>query len=1846
MGKELEGLEPFTPEDVEYLMSLIPNDEADTVVLDVGVHLRPEELDLEALASQLHGITDPIGQLRDWLYDRLKELTSWFADAVNAILQSFWDTVAKPFVDGIRTVVESIWAYLQQVPGTVKSFLEWIQDQISSIWGWIQQYIIDPLVNALSGLSSFISTAVDTITSLITQIPNLISQAIQGAWDWIQTYIIEPLMRAFETLSNWVSQAVDTIAGFFTNTLPSLISQAGRVLQDLIGNVWSWIQDNIVKPLGDAFSRLADMVRSALITLEDFFLDTLPTMIANIAKNIQDLLKGAWEWIQDHIVEPITKAFQSFLGMVSQAISALTDFFTKTLPSYIAQIPRAIQDALRGAWSWIQTNIIEPLAKAVSGIIESVKGGLDVISKYLTEAIPTAISDIAKQLSELPRKAFEAIKVAGMTIWEYITELGRKVSEGFTQLGKYLENVARYLDRVGVAIMGFVNAVANLPSMLYEQFKGLIDTIAKGLKTIGDFFTQLWESLQEFIKDPWGWLRKNIVEPIWSALQWFGGKVLDAFKTLGKVIWDALTGLMKWLIETLGRAFIGVGEWLAGAVNTLLNATFTVAKKVTGMFKWLIEGVLNLIRESITSSLGTISTEWVRRFGQVGYLEASYPSWFTELGKGIGWSILVYLGLVTSQLPLRFLAFAQRGLGKFLGNALPDKEIDLSPLGIGVRLRFNIGKALGATLSNLADVLEDWGNELLRGLTYGGAIWVTRPLTRFFTATFRNILPIEIPALELMITAVRRRLPTQAISNVVDAMAYYLALYGYSDTVLNWFFKLPSGDVLQKHVLPPEIEKVEEYVEIVDRFNTKRYVPTSLIFALPSPSELVRMMIRDVIIDPRYFVKVMNMQGYTRDTSLLYYLLHFRYPSPERLWEFYVRATAGMLWYSPPPPSPESPIWKDVYQLVDIYGLGKDYIPLRPIDLNVTGKEVLDKHLEAMTRYFKWHDYAPFSWIPKYTSDRFMMFDLMADIPTKIDMRWMTRWGLIQQIGTYIQDLTTFTFDKVIGIIKGATGRELYSERPTGKIVFDVRLFAKLLQATGLHPYWVPIVSVAEAINALTDERTLLRTGIINMFKEGLANIVATESLMSGLFITEFRTAYFNQSSGKWEEITWKVPVVWLPAERTLLQMRAIMDRTLDIYREFYRGVIRGIRTLVVKPDEGESMIRSFASTLLTYTSSELKTVTGIEPKLAIDERYISLWRRYAEILSEIETRERIRYYTYRLMAWLFYRITYGWVTKEDVEKVTSDLVKYAYLTEKEKKVLETIFEDIVGIVRREYVPTPTQLATLSEYLVIPEDLIKKAFDERRIPEEWRPIWIKYISIRPIASDVRSLLSDYFRVRRYGVAVPKEVEDKVRELAKEVGFTEREWSIKELEVGLEALASDASRYRQLYEPTYSFLATLSEYVDIDLIEGFKEFLNEWFNRIKALGVPEVMITAVKKYISVRPVKSDYKSLITVAIRAYRLGVIGRDELEEVIKRAVDYGFTSRELEILWRRIELEVLIEQSRQYIPTPSMLATLSEYLVIPEELIKQVLIARRVPKEWVNIWLTYIKVRPVKSDYRSLLYTAIRAFREGLIPEAKLKEYLERAKNYGFTDVELEILKERVGLEVLIEWSRQYIPGLGTLASMAEYIEVPEELINKVLTARRVPKEFAQLWIKYVEARTISREVNEVVAQYRRLYEYFHVTPDITNQVKSLMLKGGWVGKEIEIFNFSLQLRKAYRVMAYLIPTIRGFVADAMYLGDWERLFNDLLKARGIDVAKYQKQIEYYKKLIKSRKVGRRISWYITRVMHAYTSGVIDRATALAKLQRLKIYGLDDEEIALIMDGLELEKAYIQKVYGGGGS
>jgi len=1045
----------------------------------------------------------------------------------------------------------------------------------------------------------------------------------------------------------------------------------------------------------------------------------------------------------------------------------------------------------------------------------------------------------------------------------------------------------------------------------------------------------------------------------------------------------------------------------------------------------------------------------------------------------------------------------------------------------------------------------------------------------------RNAIPIELPGTGVLQEALRRSLPSDRVGDMYVLTKYYLQLYGYSDLIINML-----------------IESPETYNIIVkDRFGQDRVVPLSLVYELPSASDVARMMVRDIFATPEDFFKLYKARGMVEDIGALYYFLRFRYPPPERLWQFTMRGVSGLLWATLPD--------EEKREIEEELQAFKAPMPKAPVDLNFDP----EKLLSAFKTYMKWHDYFRGAWIENFTSDNLLYIDTLADIPTKIDQRWMTRYGIYELLSikgvTHESPIQDFV-DKVI-------------ENSAQSVVqLDVRNFCRTLQATGLHPYWVPVTAVAETITAITDERTLLRTGAVSLFKEGFWNADAVEAMLAGAIVTSFHVAYFDIRTMMWQEGWINIPLMYLPPERKLIELRALMDRALDVLREIQRDVSRAYQEYIIWDyNEYKSKLSAVIQSIDQVFASDYEKLTGVklpdELHLKFVENYYKPYVEALRIWRDVYTIRRMRSWSARWLGWIMYRLAYGAVTPEDVDKLIRIVEKKTKLTSAETDLIREVMAVLYGMAQREYSPTPSQLATIAEYVVVPEDVINSVFEARKIPEEWAKIWKDYINVRPIADDVKSMLTSYRRALIY-TTVPDDIKKKVEEYASLINFTDREWDVLALRVRLEELILQSREYI----PTPAQLATFSEYMVLP-----DELIAKVFN---ARNVPEEWRDVWLKYISVRPLKPDAKTLLSAYVRAYRYAVVTEEEFKKFLEELPQYGFTDKEISLIRRRAELEALIEttreQRREYIPTPSMLVSFAEYVVLTEDLINSVFEARHVPEEWQTVWKTLVDVRPIADDVRGLITSYRRALLYTEVPEEIEKKVKDYAKLINFTDREWDILALRVQLEELILQAREnravYIPTPSQLATIVEYVPGARQFFDEVMQARHVPKEWIPIWSDYVDIRPIASEVRKMYSRIEDLYVYFMIDDKTYMKALEELKVFGYTDREIQLMFQSSDYERQRRAYS----EICGSISRMMTLAEYSPKARDyalglvykMIDALNLPEEEKQELRQMWEQYIRIRPVYEEVQRYVTELINDFVEGIITQDQFVSELEVFK--------------------------------
>jgi len=1611
---------------------------------------------IQKMAEELVG---KIAQVPSAVGDAVGKIASFIGDVAGR-LQAVFSEVGSKIQQGFGAVFDAI----RQAGSLISDFLNKTRDALGNFANSVAQQIQN-IPNALGGVVKWLNDAFNSIAGGFKWVLDQI-QKLPDAFN----QVLKQIVGAAETAGGVVLSAFKQIGNWIQNATTLLHQVAGALmgfvntLQRLPGELWNLIP----QPIKDAFQAIYNFLTKTLPEWFGKFFDQLSRAVADFAK---DPLK----WFQDNVIKPLWDLIPQ---PIKSAFQAIHDFFTKTLPEWFGKFIEGITSFFRDPVKWLQENVFSPLWS------------------WLQEHVVKSLWDL------VPEPVRNAVEGIGNFFTKTLPEVGEKV---FNEIVKFFEDPGKWLSEKVVKPLWDA-----IPQPIKDAFEFIQKLFTEKLKQALETLGKWWE---EFTKDPVKWLSDRLVKP-----------VLDLASKLG----DAIAGGIKTVMDVVGKAISAGVSAIRGFIETVINAIMNVVRPHSPSLLAVLAPMIAVIGLSF-SPVGDMIAKaiedqligrWVKNAEKVEEVLQTGFGRAEGIGNQMWW--------IGSQLMMPYwqstvVAFALRGLARVLG----DIEVRIEPevagsKALGFEFRINIGELL----SSVAETLPSYAHAFAIGSSFAIAQlylqniqgWYAprvieyydkikdklfRPIADKFgvsSALFnafvrlpgahetrewarRWIAAIKAKEYREEIKEVAISVPPETVPSNLKSVLDTIKLNMIYSGLPKWFIEFEAQD-------PDKF-----YIVFEDRFGNLRKIPLSPLYELPTHSELARMTQRDVFPSVRTMQAVAWIRGWNEDISTLIYMLTFKYPSFEKLWQFYMRATAGMLWFSAP--SLSRTIFESEAEQV---GAGK---PVAPLELQEAlargGASAMNVFESAVTTYLKWLEYSHFSWFtPKtvlqgvnvgqaihsalggWTSDAWLMWDVAADLPGKIDMRWMSRFGIFMYMAQRLGDQTFQTYAPMVKVVKN-----LLDSSPSSKLSVELHWFSKMLQSTGLHPAWVPITTVAENIMVIADEMTLLRTGWINLFKEGLLTFDAMDQALSGLFTVSYKVGYWDPESKQWTTGWINLPIRWLPHERRLLEYRALIDRIMDLYREFYGYMRSAVRAMILTPDEAKQALMNFVKLLDSHYSKVAYEITGQETHLKHDVEYLDAWLEMFAQLGKFEAMERARMWWNRVSGWLLYRIAQGYVDVDRVVQMLQKLKDLLKLTDIEMSAYVAIVNAIYDIVGKERIPTPWQMATLAEYMSVPDDLIQRSISAYNVDEQYRDFLYRYVMLRPIKQDYRELVIDAIRALRAG-KIGKEVYEQIVANARNFGFTEREVQILLMRGEFLAMLHENVETKHARVPTPWQMATLAEYMAIPQSLVAKS--------IAEYALDSDFAEFVARYIAVKPLKSDYRQVIASALRALRYGAINRDVFDNILKNALNYGFTEPELALIQMRAELDLAVDSAKEYVPTPTMLATMAEVLPEARDYVADVFRARRISGVWAELWARYIYLRPLADEVRRWLNAVVALVERNILPMDALEDVLNILSTYGYEPLEHEIIKRTVlSSRARYAWN-ELLGTARNLAAMSRYSDVAADLawtrVAKIIDVLPVDSQTKDLiktmWKQYITHHQNYAEIRTYVTELVTAYGY----------------------------------------------------------------------------------------------------------------------------------------------------------------
>lgn len=233
----------------------------------------------------------------------------------------------------IALVAALIYAYNHSE--TFRNFVDSVFGKIKEVAGAVVDWFKGPFVNFFKGAWEAITGAVEAARNGIETAIN----AIGNVFRWINDNIIQPVWYAIRVAIAIAVTAIvvwfDMVKAYIENVLaPPFIWLYENVVQP----VWQWIQDAI----GAVVTWMQTVAWPAIQSVGD--------AIGAAFEWVRDRIGDAWNWIQNNIIDPVVA------WLISNVVIRIIEF-----RNAIQQAFEYMRDRIGDAWAWIQNNIIQPV---------------------------------------------------------------------------------------------------------------------------------------------------------------------------------------------------------------------------------------------------------------------------------------------------------------------------------------------------------------------------------------------------------------------------------------------------------------------------------------------------------------------------------------------------------------------------------------------------------------------------------------------------------------------------------------------------------------------------------------------------------------------------------------------------------------------------------------------------------------------------------------------------------------------------------------------------------------------------------------------------------------------------------------------------------------------------------------------------------------------------------------------------------------------------------------------------------------------------------------------------------------------------------------------------------------------------------------------------------------------------------------------------------------------------------------------------------------------------------------------------------------------------------------------
>lgn len=350
------------------------------------------------------------------------------------------------------------------------------------------------------------------------------------------------------------------------------------------------------------------------VTAPDFdWMNDFIDKIKEIAGNIWDVFKAAWDNVGDYALEGWKYAFQEILGLIKDIAATLYEVWTDghgqaflesiiTLLGTIGYIIGDIARAFREAWSREGYNVVASIFEALTNVF-NLLNSIGVAFRAAWDEYGVSIATNILQIYT--------------NIFQIISNLAIKLREAWEESNNGV--------RIWGAILGFINDVLStinrMTAATLDWVKNLnLGPLMGGVANLAEAFRRL----AGIVVDAFGWAYTNILLPF---TKWLAELFVPAALNLLSAAFDAISAVLKvlqpWAMWVWENFLQPIAKWAGDGIVKLINmltdafkAFSDWAKENQGTIDLIISSILGFFAGLLLYSAVPAIIAWLKTLGE------------------------------------------------------------------------------------------------------------------------------------------------------------------------------------------------------------------------------------------------------------------------------------------------------------------------------------------------------------------------------------------------------------------------------------------------------------------------------------------------------------------------------------------------------------------------------------------------------------------------------------------------------------------------------------------------------------------------------------------------------------------------------------------------------------------------------------------------------------------------------------------------------------------------------------------------------------------------------------------------------------------------------------------------------------------------------------------------------------------------------------------------------------------------------------------------------------------------------------------------------------------------------